>query len=262
MRRGGSKLLDPEKSIDDEPLHAATPHGLEKPVAERVEDVLGMWVPEDLRMALLDQAVELDADTGRLMPQAQRRLVKAEKEPGLLGGRLREKMQTQARLSRTRGAEHERCRAARDTAAQHRVELVDAGGASLIRPLVSGRGAGEQRLDPGIGDDAPVRDPERAPAAQGVGAAELAYLQFPLGLCAEQHIVKLYKPVHHRVLGVVLVATTIGQKQRCATFDGYVGLQLVDELPELAIRPARFLGGDETVQDEQRRAMRPNLVPQ
>jgi len=36
-------------------------------------------------MALLDQAVELNADAGRLNPQAQRRLVKAEKEPGILG---------------------------------------------------------------------------------------------------------------------------------------------------------------------------------
>ena len=78
----------------------------------------------------------------------------------------------------------------------------------------------------------------------------------------EQHIVKLYEPVHHRVLGVVLVATTIRQKQRCATFDGYVGLKLVDELPKLAIRPARFFGRDETIQDEQRRIMRPNLAPQ
>src|SRR5260370_38108882 len=210
-------------------------------------------------MALLDQAVEHDAEAGRLMPQAQRRLIKAKKEPGLLGGRLREKMQTEARLSRTRGAEHERCRAARYTAAEQRVELVDAGGASLIRPLVSGRGAGEQRLDSGIGDDAPVRDPERVPAAQGVGAAELAYLQFPLGLRTEQHIVKLYKPVHHRVLGVVLVAMTIGQKQRRATFDGYVGLKLEDELLK---REIRLLGRDETIQHEQRRIMRPNLAPQ
>jgi hypothetical protein len=100
------------------------------------------------------------------------------------------------------------------------------------------------------------------PAAQGVGAAELAYLQLPLGLRTEQHIVKLHEPVHHCVLGVVLVATTIGQKQRRATFDGYVGLKLVDELPKLAIRPAGFLGGDETVQDEQRRVVRPNLAPQ
>src|ERR1700730_552190 len=99
MRSVGSNLLEPEKSIDDEPLHAATPHSLEEPVAERVEDVLGRRVPEDLQMALLDKAVELDAEAGRLHPQAQRRLVKAEKEPGILGGRLREKMQTEARLS-------------------------------------------------------------------------------------------------------------------------------------------------------------------
>jgi len=99
MRSVGSNLLEPEKSVDDEPLHAAAPHRLEEPVAERVEDVLGRWVPEDLQMALLDQAVELDADAGRLMLQAQRHLVKAEQEPGLLGRRSREKMQTEARLS-------------------------------------------------------------------------------------------------------------------------------------------------------------------
>src|SRR5271169_1326437 len=95
----GSNLLEPEKSVDDEPLHAAAPHGLDEPVAERVEDVLGRRVPEDLQMALLDQALDHDADSGRLMPQAQRHLVKAEQEPGLLGRRLREKMQTEARLS-------------------------------------------------------------------------------------------------------------------------------------------------------------------
>src|SRR6267378_4815317 len=99
MRSIGRNLLEPEKSVDDEALHAATPYGLEEPVAERVEDVLGRRVPEHLQMALLDQAVELNADAGRLNPQAQRRLVKAEKEPGILGGRLRKKMQTEARLS-------------------------------------------------------------------------------------------------------------------------------------------------------------------
>jgi hypothetical protein len=41
-----------------------------------------------------------------------------------------------------------------------------------------------------------------------------------------------------------------------------VGLKLVDELLKIAIRPARLLGGDETVQDEQCRIMRPNLVSQ
>ena len=90
---------------------------------------------------------------------------------------------------------------------------------------------------------------------------ELAYLQFPLGLRAEQHIVKLYEPVHHRVLGVVRVAT-ICQKQRRATLDRYLGLKLVDELLKIAIRLARLRDGDETVQDEQCRIMRPNLVPQ
>src|SRR3984893_3202105 len=93
LRRPGTNLWYPEKSPYDEPLHAAAPHSLEEPVAERVEDVLGRRVPEDLQMALLDKAVELDAEAGRLHPQAQRRLVKAEKEPGILGGRLREKMQ-------------------------------------------------------------------------------------------------------------------------------------------------------------------------
>src|SRR5208283_5702007 len=95
MRPVGCNLLEPEKSVDDETLDAAVPHGLDEPVAERVEDVLGRGVPEDLQMALLDQTVELNADAGRLMPQAQRHLVKAEQEPGLHGGRLREKMQTE-----------------------------------------------------------------------------------------------------------------------------------------------------------------------
>src|SRR5271167_1877005 len=111
MRPVGSNLLEPEKSVDDEPLHAATPHRFQEAVAERVEDILGRRVPEDLQMALLDQAFELNADSGRLMLQAQRHLVKAEKKPRLLGGRSREKMQTEARLSRTRGTEHQRCRA-------------------------------------------------------------------------------------------------------------------------------------------------------
>src|SRR6266478_4501701 len=84
----------------------------------------------------------------------------------------------------------------------------------------------------------------------------------PRSLCTEQHIVKLYEAVDHRVLGVVRVATIICQKQRRATFDGYVSLKLVNELPKLGIRPARFLGDDETVQDENRRVMRPNLAPQ
>ena len=125
-----------------------------------------------------------------------------------------------------------------------------------------GRGAGEQHLDSGIDDDALVGDPERVPAAQGVGAAELAHLQLPLGLHTEQHIVKLYNSVDHRVLGVVLVATAIRQKQRRATFDGYVGLKLVDELPKITVRPARFLGDDETIQYEQGRIMRANFAPQ
>ena len=56
---------------------------------------------------------------------------------------------------------------------KHRVELVDAGGTSLTGPSVIVRRAGEQHLDSGIHDDARVRDPERVPAAQGVGAAEL-----------------------------------------------------------------------------------------
>jgi hypothetical protein len=99
VRSVGSDLLESEKYIDDEPLHAAASHSLEEPVAERVEDVLCRWVPEELQMTLLDEAVELNADVGRLHPQAQRHLVKAEKEPGLLGGRSREKIQTKARLS-------------------------------------------------------------------------------------------------------------------------------------------------------------------
>src|SRR6516162_9978995 len=72
MRPIGSNLLEPEKSVDDEPLHPPPPHNLEKPVAERVEDVLGRWVPEDLEMALIDEVAELNADARRLMPQAQR----------------------------------------------------------------------------------------------------------------------------------------------------------------------------------------------
>src|SRR5260370_26544707 len=107
MRSVGSNLLEPENAVDDESLHAAAPHGLEEPVAERVEDVLGRRVPEDLQMALLDQAVEFDADAGRLHPQAQRHLVKAEKERRLLGGRLREEMQAEARLSLTPGPHHQ-----------------------------------------------------------------------------------------------------------------------------------------------------------
>src|ERR671924_79329 len=154
---------------------------------------------------------------GRLHPQAQGHLGKTKKETGLLGGGLREKMQSEAGLSRTRGAEYEGCRAARYTAAKHRVELSDAGGASLIGPLVIGRRAGEQRFDPGIDDDASVGDPERVPAAQGVGAAELVHLQLALGLRAEHYVMELYQSVHHGVLGVVLVAAAICQEQCRAT---------------------------------------------
>ena len=100
------------------------------------------------------------------------------------------------------------------------------------------------------------------PAAQGIGAAELAHLQLSLGLHTKQHIVKLYNSVNHRVLGVVVVATAVRQKQRGATFDGYVGLKLVDELPEITVLPARLLGDDESIQDEQGRIMRPNVAPQ
>ena len=66
---------------------------------KRVEEVLGRRVPEDLQMALIDQAVEPNADARRLQPQAQRHLVKAEEEPGPLGGGSREKMQSEAGLS-------------------------------------------------------------------------------------------------------------------------------------------------------------------
>src|SRR5690348_3409257 len=125
-------------------------------------------------------------------------------------------MQTEAGLSCTRGAEHQRCCAARYTAAKHCIELIDTDSAPLIGPLVIGRGAGEQDLGSRIDDNASVRDPERVPAADSVCAAELAYLQLSLGLHAEQHIVKLYEPVHHRMLGVVIVATAICQKQCCA----------------------------------------------
>jgi len=50
-------------------------------------------------MAFVDQAVEPNADARRLQPQAQRHLVKAEEEPGPLGGGSREKMQSEAGLS-------------------------------------------------------------------------------------------------------------------------------------------------------------------
>ena len=50
-------------------------------------------------MAFVDQAVEPNADARRLQPQAQRHLVKAKKEPRLLGGGSREKMQSEAGLS-------------------------------------------------------------------------------------------------------------------------------------------------------------------
>ena len=46
------------------------PRRLDEAIAERVEDVLGRRVPEDLQMTLFDEAVERDADTGRLHPQA------------------------------------------------------------------------------------------------------------------------------------------------------------------------------------------------
>ena len=171
-------------------------------------------------------------------------------------------MQAEARLSRTRGAKHERCGAARDTAADHLAKLVDADGTALVGPLVVARWTGEQRLDLGIDDDALICDPERMPTAQCVGAAELAHLDFTLGLGAEQHIVQFDEPVDHRVLGVIGVATAICQQQRRAPFNGYVGLKLVDELLEVALRLARLLGGDQTVEDDQRRMMRPNFVPQ
>jgi hypothetical protein len=88
------------------------------------------------------------------------------------------------------------------------------------------------------------------------------YLQLPLGLHAGQHIVKLNQPVHHRVLGVILVATSIRQKQRHPIFDGYVGLKLMDERFKVPIGPARLLCSGETVENEQRRAVRANFLPQ
>jgi hypothetical protein len=41
-----------------------------------------------------------------------------------------------------------------------------------------------------------------------------------------------------------------------------VSLKLVDELPKIANRPARLLGDDESIQDEQGRIMCSNLPPQ
>ena len=121
------------------------------------------------------------------------------------------------------------------------VELVDAGGAALIGPLVIARRTGEQRLDAGIDDDAPIRDPERVPAAECVGAAELVHLEFALGLGAEQHIVQLDEPVDHRVFGVVGVGDD-HSSEVCTVQPSiaYVGLKLVDELLEVALRLARL----------------------
>jgi hypothetical protein len=66
----GRNLLEPEKSIDNEPPYAAPTHGLENPISERVEDVLGRWVPEDFQMTLFKEVVQLNPDACRLQPQA------------------------------------------------------------------------------------------------------------------------------------------------------------------------------------------------
>jgi hypothetical protein len=100
------------------------------------------------------------------------------------------------------------------------------------------------------------------PTMQSVGAAQLEYLQFPLGLPAEQRLVELHQPVHHRVLGVVFFPAYVCQEQRSATFGHQMGLKLVDEFLELASGSSRFLDLAETVQNDECRTVRSNLLSQ
>src|SRR5438874_3883801 len=54
LRRQSLKSLQP---VDEEATNAAAPHRLHQPIAGFVEQTFGRWLPDNLNMTLLDQAL-------------------------------------------------------------------------------------------------------------------------------------------------------------------------------------------------------------
>ncbi len=99
--------------------------------------------------------------------------------------------------------------------------------------LVGTRGLGQQRLDPGIDDEAVIGDLKGMPAAHGAAAAEFRDLDRALSRPDERLVGQLHNPIDHRVLGPNVAAAigAVEQEHRAIGRDGD-GLHLVDELIE------------------------------
>src|SRR6185437_10495422 len=231
-------------------------------MAELIENVLPLRVPDDLDRAALLERAQVDAERLRTRPQALRRLEEAEERAWLRWFRLGDVLQTQRRLADSRGAVEPVRGLGKEAAAKDRIEGWDARRLPPREVHVPDRRDGERGLDPREYLESLIRDPEWMPAVEKIAAAELRNLQGALGALFEQSIFETNHSVDHGVLGTDPACAAVGQQQNGAFQRGGVALQLVHELLELARRGRRFLRGRETIEHEQARLMTSDLPPQ
>ena len=152
---------------------------LEQLFGQRVEQMLQGWLPDHLDEALVDEALQLDADLRGFLHQSGRRLVEAEVDPVLAPPRpLDQEREAEHRLAGAGRPQQRRGRARWQAAGEHPVQLghperhADALLGRLTRRLV------ELDLGPRVHDHAAAGDLDLVPSAEVAPTAELVHDQF------------------------------------------------------------------------------------
>lgn len=166
-----------------------------------IEQVARRRLPEQFHDAVVEELAERRAELSGLRAQAVGRLVEAEHEARFLRRGPRQEVQPHRRLAGAGRAHQHRGRRRRQAAAEHGVEVLDAGRNPAERWLAAAAGLGVQGFDARIDDEAVIRDLVGMATAQEAAAAELGDLEIAFGLPAVDPVVEHDQPVDHRLLG-------------------------------------------------------------